>query len=118
MVKNHTAPYHPQQNGAVKRKRGNIYLGDELRAMPLGGDNERDLKLPQIIRFIRTMPLGSTGETPNFLMMDKKWRLSDLLEDGRLEPEYEFRGAYVMQLSRIMKMTYDEQRDQQKWPRT
>ena len=52
MRKSHTTPYHPQANEVVER--GNRDLGDMLRSMLLGRDEEDwDLLLLQIMRTIR-----------------------------------------------------------------
>ena len=60
-------PYHPQANGVVER--GNRDLGDMLRSMVLGRDEEDwDLLLPQIMCTIRALPHKQTGETAKFMM--------------------------------------------------
>ena len=69
--KSHTTPYHPQANGVVER--GNRDLGDMLRSMLLGRDEEDwDLLLPQIMRTIRASPHKQTGETANFMMLGRE----------------------------------------------
>ena len=53
--KSHITPHHPQANGVVKR--GNRDLGDMLRSLLIGQDEENwDLLLPQIMRTIRASP--------------------------------------------------------------
>lgn len=69
--KSHTTFYHPQGNGVVER--GNRDLGDVLRSLLLGKDEEDwDLLLPQIMRGIRASPHHSTGETPNYMMFGRE----------------------------------------------
>lgn len=67
MAKSRTTPYHPPLYGVVER--GNRDLGDALRTMLLGGDEEWDLKLSRIMRSISAMPHCSTGKTPNYIML-------------------------------------------------
>ena len=79
--KSHTTPYHPQSNGVVER--GNRDLGDMLRSMLIGKDEEDwDLLLPQIMRTIRASPHKQTGETANFLMLGREVRLPEHLMYG------------------------------------
>ena len=54
-------------------ERGNRDLGDMLRSMLLGKDEEDwDLLLLQIMRTIRATPHKQTGETANFLMLERE----------------------------------------------
>lgn len=46
-AKSRTTLHHPQSNSVVERE--NNDLGDALRAIPLRGDDERNLKLSQIM---------------------------------------------------------------------
>ena len=53
-------------------ERGNRDLGDMLRSMLLGKDEEDwDLLLPQIMRTIRASLHKQTGETANFMMLGR-----------------------------------------------
>jgi len=65
-----TTPYHPQGNGVVERN--NRMLGDALRSLLLGRDQEEwDLVLPQVMRAYRSTPHTSTDETPNLLLLSR-----------------------------------------------
>ena len=76
--KSHTTPYRPQANGVVKR--GNRDLGDMLRSMLLGKDEEDwDLLLSQIMRTIRASLHKQMGETANFMMLGRETRLPEHL---------------------------------------
>ena len=67
--KSHTTPYHPQANGVVER--GNRDLGDMLRSMLLGRNEEDWDLLLQIMRTIRASPHKQTSETANFMMLGR-----------------------------------------------
>lgn len=45
------------------KRRGNLDLGDALRAMFLGSDNEWDLKLPRSMSSFRAMPHSNMVDT-------------------------------------------------------
>ena len=78
MRKSHTAPYHPQANGVVKR--GNQNLGDMLCSMLLGKDEEDwDLLLLQIMCTIRASSHKQTGETANLMALGRETRLPEHL---------------------------------------
>ena len=77
--KTRTTPFHPQANGMVERN--NKGLGDSLRAMLLGkGQEEWDVLLPQLLRAYRGTPHTTTGETANMMMLGRKLRLPDQLQ--------------------------------------
>lgn len=63
VAKSLTTPYRPQWNCVVQR--GNKNLADVLIAMILEGNDEYDMKLSHITRYIRAVPDNSSGDIPN-----------------------------------------------------
>lgn len=51
---------------------GNCDLGDVLNTIFLGGNDDWDLKFPQVIRYERAMPNKSTGGAPNSMTINIK----------------------------------------------
>lgn len=66
--------------------------------MHLRSDDEWDLVLSQIMRFVCTIPHSNTDEIANYLMLGRESKLLDQLVSGGLEPEHESRKAYIVQL--------------------
>ena len=58
--KTRTTPYHPPANGMVERN--NKGLGDSLRPMLLGREQEWDVLLSQLLRAYRGTPHTATGD--------------------------------------------------------
>jgi transposase InsO family protein len=110
--KSHTTPYHPQGNGVVERN--NKALGDSLRALLLGQDQEQwDLLVPHIMRTFRATPHRSTGETPNFMMLGRELRLPDILVHEVVPAISKPVTEYVLDLERNLSSAHDLLRDQQ-----
>ncbi|XP_067944831.1 uncharacterized protein [Watersipora subatra] len=92
--KTRTTLYHPEGNGVVERN--NRVLGDSLRALLLGREQEDwDLLLPQLMRTLRGLPHSATRETPNFLMLGRELRLPDQLHYRRLVDSFTSTHEYV-----------------------
>ena len=108
--KSHTIPYHPQANGVVER--GNRDLGDMLRSMLLGRDEEDwDLLLSQIMCIIRASPHKQTGETANFMMLERETRLPKHLMYGPAADGNS--SSYAAELANRMEAAHDKLRAQQ-----
>ena len=115
--KSHTTPYHPQANGVVER--GNRDLGDMLRSLLIGKDEEDwDLLLPQIMRTIRASPHKQTGETANFMMLGREVRLPEHLIYGPAASNTTSRERYAAELADRMEEAHDKLRGQQLQLRT
>ena len=100
-------------------ERGNRDLGDMLRSMLLGKDEEDwDLLLPQIMRTIRASPHKQTGETANFMMLGRETRLPEHLMYGPAASGTTSRESYAAELSRRMETAHDKLRSQQLQLRT
>jgi transposase InsO family protein len=110
--KSRTTPYHPEGNGMVER--GNRDLGDALRSLLIGADEQDwDLLLPQIMRTIRASPHHATGETPNYLMFGREVKLPDQLVYGSTVDRPLTREAYAIQLQQRMQKAHETLREQQ-----
>lgn len=110
--KTHTTPYHPRGNGVVER--GNRDLGDSLRALLIGADEEEwDLLLPQIMRGIRAVQHHTTGETPNFLTYGRELRLPDTLVFGSSVEKPETRETFAVKLQNRLHKAHQALRQQQ-----
>ena len=110
--KTRTTPYHPQGNSVVER--GNKTLGDALRSLLLGLEQEGwDEILPQILRSFRSTPHTTTKETPNFMMMGREVRVPDQLMYESGFPDDQPTHQYVVDMQARMKLTHQLLRDQQ-----
>ena len=109
--KSRTTAYHPESNGVVER--GNRALGDSLRTLLLGCDQEEwDLLLPQVMRAFRGTPHSSTGETANYLMLGREVKLPDQLVAPTPPPES--RDQYTVDLHERLQTAHQLVRTQQR----
>jgi len=109
--KSRTTPYHPQGNGVVERN--NRVLGDSLRSLLLGRDQEEwDVVLPQVMGAYRSTPHTSTGETPNLLMLGRETRVPDHLNYHIPEQSYSIH-EYASRLVEQMKVAHEILREKQ-----
>jgi hypothetical protein len=110
ITKTRTTSYHPEGNSVVERQ--NKTLGDALRALLLGSDQEEwDLLLPQIMRAFRGTPHTATGETANFIMLGREVRLPDQLLQPTPPPERP--NQYVVDLHERLSAAHQAIRDKQ-----
>lgn len=101
--------YHPQGNSITER--GNWNLADALHSLLLHREEtDWDLILPQIMRSLRAMAHGLTGETPNFLMFGRELNLPDTLISGPTGMEVT-RDQYAINLKEQMEMAYEKVRE-------
>ena len=94
-------------------ERSNRDLGDMLRSMLIGKDEEDwDLLLPKIMRTIRASPHKQTRETANFMMLRREARLPEHLMYRPAAGETTSRESYAMELACRMKAAHDKLRVQ------
>ena len=111
--KTRTTPYHPQGNGVVERN--NKALGDSLRSLLLGQDQEQwDLFVTHIMRTFRATPHRTTLETPNYLMLGRDLRLPDALVHEVSPPTAQPVTEYVVQLQKNLEAAHDLLRGREK----
>ena len=110
VTKTRTTSYHPQGNSVVERH--NKTLGDSLRTLLMGSDQEEwDLLLPQIMRAFRGTPHTTTGETANYVMLGREVRLPDQLILPTQPPEQP--NQYVLDLHERLAAAHQAIRDKQ-----
>ena len=110
--KSSITPYHPQGN--VVAERGSRDIGDALRSTLIDrDDSDWHLVFPYILRSLRATPNASTGETHNFLLLERELRLPDTLISGPQLP-LSSRHQYVFDAQERLTVAHNKLRDQQK----
>ena len=95
-------------------ERNNRGLGDSLRAMLLGREQEDwDTLLPHLMRAYRGTPHTATGETANMLMLGRELRLPDQLQYQPPPEESRPRHEFVVEIKDRLEQAHEALRQHQ-----